>query len=85
MQLFFQDHTYALQNSPAELKKRILEMERKLDQMRSKLCNVRKREKRAKTNLDSLLEDMKKQKLLTSECEEKLEFFKGSVPKSLHR
>ena len=48
-----------------------------LHKLKSSLHNARRREKRAKKTMKGLLKDLKKQKLLTVECEEMLDKYKG--------
>lgn len=71
------DHPYSVQSSPKALKKRLLLAEAKVAVLRSKLRNSRKREKRAKMSMQELIANLKQQQLLTTECEQRLETFKG--------
>lgn len=71
----FQDHQYAL--DPDMAKEKWFESQEKMEQLRRELRNAKDRERRQRRTVSSLLEDLKKNKMLTEELEQKLDFYSG--------
>lgn len=59
------------------VKEKWFESQEKMEQLRRELRNARVRERRQKQTVSSLLEDLKKNKMLTEELEQKLDFYSG--------
>ncbi|XP_048116543.1 LOW QUALITY PROTEIN: THAP domain-containing protein 2-like [Alosa alosa] len=69
----FQDHQYAL--DPVKAKEKLIVYQKNVEKLRRDLRNAKDRERRQKKTVSSLLEDLKKNKMLTEELEQKLDFY----------
>ncbi|KAG7214375.1 hypothetical protein INR49_023086 [Caranx melampygus] len=69
------DHQYAL--DPVMVKEKWFESQEKMEQLRQELRKAKDRERRQRQTVSSLLEDLKKNKMLTEEPEQKLDFYSG--------
>ncbi|XP_029920947.1 THAP domain-containing protein 6-like, partial [Myripristis murdjan] len=67
------DHSYALLNSPTHLKARLNETLARVESLEREKKNAKARERRAKKNVKSLLEDLKKKNLINEELKERLD------------
>lgn len=71
-----EDHSYAL-GSPDNLKKRLHEAYERIGRLEKKNRNSRCREKRAKTTLKIVLEDLRSQEKINEELENLLSSYRG--------
>ena len=71
----FRNRQYAL--DPDMAKEKWFESQEKMEQLRRELRNAKDRERRQRRTVSSLLEDLKKNKMLTEELEQKLDFYSG--------
>ncbi|XP_076135712.1 THAP domain-containing protein 2-like [Alosa pseudoharengus] len=78
----FQDHQYAL--DPVKAKEKLIVYQENVEKLRRDLRNAKDRERRQKKTVSSLLEDLKKNKMLTEELEQKLDFYSSWLTLSLH-
>ncbi|KAF6730373.1 hypothetical protein FQA47_022549, partial [Oryzias melastigma] len=69
------DHGYALPASPTALKARLHEALARVESLEREKKNAMAREKRAKTTVLSILADLRENKLINEELNEKLEFY----------
>lgn len=72
-----QDHNYCIQSSSHVLKYQLLRAQESLQLARRTLYNIRRREKRAKHTISSLLEKLRQMKLMSEECEKRLQNYSG--------
>ena len=75
--LTLQDHTYSIQASPRKLRQQVWSAQNNLKRARRNLYDFRRRELRSKRKVKSLLQKLKKQKLIFDACEEKLKTYDG--------
>uniref|UniRef100_A0A3B3CXV2 THAP-type domain-containing protein n=1 Tax=Oryzias melastigma TaxID=30732 RepID=A0A3B3CXV2_ORYME len=73
------DHGYALPASPTALKARLHEALARVESLEREKKNAMAREKRAKTTVLSILADLRENKLINEELNEKLEFYSGKT------
>lgn len=71
----FQDHQYAL--DPVKAKEKLAVSQENVAKLQRDLRNAKDRERRKKKTVGSLLEDLKNNKMLTEELEQKLNFYSG--------
>ncbi|RXN15770.1 THAP domain-containing 6-like isoform X1 [Labeo rohita] len=67
------DHQYALE--PVKPKEKLAVYQENMEKLRRDLRNAKDRERRQKKTVSSLLEDLKKNKMLTEKLEQKLDFY----------
>lgn len=77
--MLLQDHNYAVSQSPAKLKRCLWSAEDRVRQAKRTLYNANRRAKRAKLTVESLVADLKKQQLLTTESEERLKRYESML------
>lgn len=71
----FQDHQYAF--DPVKAKEKLAVSQENVEKLQRDLRNAKDRERRKKKTVGSLLEDLKNNKMLTEELEQKLNFYSG--------
>ncbi|XP_049929732.1 THAP domain-containing protein 6-like [Epinephelus moara] len=71
------DHSYALPASPTALKARLSEALARVESLEREKRNSMIRERRAKKNVDALLEDLREKNLINEELKDRLEFYSG--------
>uniref|UniRef100_A0A671TX51 THAP-type domain-containing protein n=1 Tax=Sparus aurata TaxID=8175 RepID=A0A671TX51_SPAAU len=76
---FYLDHGYALPTSPTALKTRINEALARVESLEREKKNAVAREKRPKTTVKSLLEDLREKNLINEELKERLKFYSGKT------
>ncbi|XP_077091746.1 THAP domain-containing protein 6-like isoform X2 [Siphateles boraxobius] len=82
------DHTYALPASPADLKARLCEALARVESLEREKRNVKDRERRAKSTVHDLLEDLKGKNLINEDLKERLNFYSDlvkTVPRRVHK
>uniref|UniRef100_A0A671TXE1 THAP-type domain-containing protein n=1 Tax=Sparus aurata TaxID=8175 RepID=A0A671TXE1_SPAAU len=80
---FYLDHGYALPTSPTALKTRINEALARVESLEREKKNAVAREKRPKTTVKSLLEDLREKNLINEELKERLKFYSGKTKLAL--
>lgn len=73
------DPLYALPACPNAMKAKLDEASLRVKQLQREKSNAMKREKRAKKNMQALLEDLKERNLINEELKEKLECYSGKI------
>ncbi|XP_059212395.1 signal recognition particle 9 kDa protein isoform X1 [Centropristis striata] len=71
------DHSYALPASPTALKAKVNEHLARLESLEREKKNAMSREKRAKTTVKGILEDLREKNLINEELSEKLSLYFG--------
>nr|XP_033490498.1 THAP domain-containing protein 6-like [Epinephelus lanceolatus] len=71
------DHSYALPASPTALKARLSEALARVESLEREKRNSMIRERRAKKNVDALLEDLREKNFINEELKDRLEFYSG--------
>ena len=71
----FQDHQYPL--DPVKAREKLIKSQDEIEKLRRELRNAKDRERRQKKTVCSLLDELKNNKLLTEELEQKLDFYSG--------
>ncbi|XP_039525572.1 THAP domain-containing protein 6-like isoform X1 [Pimephales promelas] len=69
------DHTYALPASPTSLKARLCEALARVESLEREKRNVKDRERRAKSTVRDVLEDLKGKNLINEDLKERLNFY----------
>ena len=77
------DHAYALPASPKAVKAKLEQASARVRKLQWEKSNALKREKRAKNNMQALLEELKEKHLTNEELKDKLECYSGKI-KILH-
>ena len=73
------DHLYALPASPKAIKAKLAEASARVRKLQREKSNAVRREKRAKNNMQALLEELKEKNLINEELKDKLECYSGKI------
>lgn len=73
------DHTYSLPSSPKALKAKFDASMATIRKMKRQRYNALARERRAKKNMQALLEELKAKNLINEELKDKLECYSGKI------
>ena len=73
------DHIYALPASPKAIKAKLAEVSARVRVLQLGKSNALRREKRAKNNMQALLEELKEKNLINEEMKDKLECYSGKI------
>jgi hypothetical protein len=71
------EHSYAVMESPRQLKRRCQEQESELQKTKRALYNAERREARAKSSLSAVLSDLENERLIYAECRRLLNSFEN--------
>ncbi|XP_035857017.1 THAP domain-containing protein 6-like [Sander lucioperca] len=77
------DHLYALPACPKAIKAKLEEASARVRKLQREKSNALRREKRAKMNMQALLEELKEKNLINEELKDNLECYSGKI-KILH-
>lgn len=79
LQLEASDHSYALPANPKVIKAKLSVASARIKKLHREKMNALVRERRAKKNIQALLEELNDKNLLNEELKEKLECYSGKI------